>query len=240
MVFMVNGKAWCSREGYAGGHAMEIPDAACPRGSQGRADGALAVPPAMDAFGIHPGFAARFRSSAGWLSVILVIGVVLMLCGLYTTVMPDQSLHAYQHENGAVPLLAGLLFTGASLYACFSNYRWLRRASAVLNTVTPLPALLTTRPVAGKYFRMMTARRPRIRMMAAIRPREHATTPFAPIDNIPLFIGMATSLPSGNLTYYRDAPAMVYFPPWPDYPMVLVVDGEYLCTRRKPARYTAE
>ncbi len=132
---------------------------------------------------------------------------------------------ARNSNNGTAPVLAGIIFAGLSLYAGYSSYRWLSRASTVLTTITPLPVFLTMRMVRDRYARP--------RAVAAIRPRDQAVAPFDAIDNIPLFTGLTSySSPSGYHTFYVDAPAMAYLPQRSDYPMVFVVDGEYLCSRR--------
>ncbi len=116
------------------------------------------------------------------------------------------------------------ILLGVALYSIFT---WLRRASKVMASTTPIPVLLSTSN------KTLICYRPRLGSsrfidFVSIRPHPGATISFTEIVDMPLFYGLGRNQHRSRI--YTDVPAFAYLPQRPGDPLVIECDGKCYCS----------
>jgi len=185
-----------------------------------------------DAFlGVNAGFWPRLKPMLlifwGMLAFGLV-GIALGLIGKTWDVTAGRT-YPWSHHDRLVFVIGGLCAASIGAYYGFSVYAWHRRATAVMNSTRPLPALLSTQVRVNPFDPESRYNR----ILATLQPANPQHAAFRPIINMPVYLGERSlqfirELPAE----YTNVPAELYLPATPDDPVVFCVDGKCWCSRR--------
>jgi len=170
---------------------------------------------------IHDGFWSHLESLLGFGRFLSICGALLIIVvGIVAYVSGD-----IRSMSTRVFTIFGVLHVFYGAYYRYAAYAWYRRATAVIYSVDPLPALLTV-------WKSRSIWRGHSCMVASLRPRHADGTAFSPIIEMPIYYGEQPYTWLSRLQY-TDAPAEVYLPTTPGDPVVFCVEGRCWCSDKR-------